>query len=58
MEIIKELITYRKTNEITSDKVLSWTEMVEAQRAQKAILDTLKESKEFYMIKRCKAKLG
>ena len=39
-EIIRELTAPKKTTEVTSELVLCWDRKVEAQRAQKAILDT------------------
>ena len=53
-EIIKELTTIKKTNEITGDQMLSWTKRVEAQTAQKAILYITKESRESDIIKKAK----
>ena len=50
-EIIKELITIEKTNEITSKQVLGWTRRVEAQRVQKAVPEATKESKDFDAVK-------
>ena len=45
-EIIRELIAIQKTNEITSEQVLVWLKRVQAQRAQKALTETIKERKE------------
>ena len=46
---IRELTTIKKTNEITSEQILGWTKRVQAQRAQKAILEeATKESLETY----------
>ena len=42
-EIIKELTTLQKTNEVTSNQVLCSARRAEVQRAQKAILDVTKE---------------
>ena len=53
-EIIKELATVKKTNEVTSEQVYSWTKGVEVQRAHKVTLDTNKESMAFGMIKKVK----
>ena len=41
-EVIKKLTTSKKTNEMTSDDVLSWTKKVKA-RVQKAMLDIPKK---------------
>ena len=46
-EILRELMPIKKTNEITSEQVLSW-----AKRAQKAILEAAKVSKELKTVKR------
>ena len=50
-KIIREL-TIKKTNEINSQQIIFWTRRVKAQRAQKTILDTTKERKEFDALKR------
>ena len=42
-EIIKELTTIKKTNEIISDQVLNWVNIAEVQKVQKAILYKLKK---------------
>ena len=46
-KIVKRTNCNKKINEKTSEQVLSWTKRVEAQRAQKAILDATKEKKGF-----------
>ena len=51
-EIIRELTTIEKTNEITSEQILAWTRRVEAQRAQKVLIAVIKENKEFDATKR------
>ena len=34
-------------NEVTSDQILTWAQRVEAQRAQKEVLDNIRNAKEF-----------
>ena len=51
-EIIKDLTAMKRENEKTSVKVFSWARRGETQRAQKAIIDTTKESREFDMIRK------
>ena len=53
-EIIEELTTIKKTNEITSNLVLSWTNRVKPQTVQKAILYRTKESREFGMLRKAR----
>ena len=45
--VIKDITPIKGTNEITSEQVLSGAQRNEAQRAQKAILDTIMKDKEF-----------
>ena len=52
--MINVLTSIKKSNEITSEQVLSWAKSVEVQRAQKPILDITKESMEFDMTKKAK----
>ena len=42
-EIIWELTTTKRTNEITSEQVVYWARRVEEQKAQKALLVTTKK---------------
>ena len=44
----------KKTNEATSDQVLCWAKRVDAQRGQKTMHDTSKESSGFDMVKKSK----
>ena len=44
-KIIKELTAIQKTDEITSKQVLHWANRVQAQRAQKAIIEVAKETR-------------
>ena len=48
-EIIKELTTIKDTIDITSNWVLSWIKYIEAQWSEKAMLDSMKDIKEFDM---------
>ena len=50
-EIIHELTTVRDTSMITSDQVLAWAMQVKAWWSQTAVLDSLKETKDFDTIK-------
>ena len=50
-EIIKELITVKSNEQITSGNVLAWAKRVEAQRAQAAVMRTITKSKDFDKIK-------
>ena len=50
-ETIKELMTVRGNDQITSGNVLVWMKRVNAQRAQAAVMSTITESKEFDKIK-------
>ena len=51
-EIRRELTAIKKTNEITSKEVLAWVRRVEAQTAQKALIETTKEIEEFNAMRR------
>ena len=51
-EIEREQAAVKKTNEITSEQALCWAKRVEAQRAQKTILEPAKESKESDVVQR------
>ena len=50
-EIIKELMTVKSDEQITSGNVLAWLKRVEAQRTQAAVMSANTESKEFNKIK-------
>ena len=50
-EIIKELTATNNDDHITSGGVLAWAKRVEAQKVQAAVLNTLKESRQFNKIK-------
>ena len=45
-EIIRELTALKDINEVTSDHILMWT-----QRAQKEVLDNIRDEKEFYSVR-------
>ena len=53
-EITRNNCDKKTKNNITTDQVLSWTKAVEAQRTQKAIIYTMKDSREFDMVKKTK----
>ena len=42
----------KQTNEITSKQVLEWARRVEEQRAQKALIETMKENEEINVVKK------
>ena len=44
-QIIQELTTVKKINEITSEQVVSWAKRVESHRAQKAFMEFTKDYK-------------
>ena len=46
-EILREVATLEDIEDGTSEKVLIWVQRMEAQRAQKLVLDNIKEAKEF-----------
>ena len=50
-EILKEVATLEDTEGTISECMMLWTLSVEAQRAQKSILNYIKEAKEFDVIK-------
>ena len=50
-EILRELTAIKKTNEITSEQVLSWARRVKVKRAQKALIEATKDRKEFNAMK-------
>ena len=50
IEIIHELRTISDTSSVTSKQVLTWIERVEVQRTQTAMLESLKDNREFDMI--------
>ena len=52
-EIIREFTAIKKkTIEITSEQVLTWTRRAEAQRAHKVLLEVTKENKDFDNMKK------
>ena len=51
VEIIKELITIRGNNTVSSEITLTWAKRIEAQRAQAAVMSAITETKEFYKIR-------
>ena len=52
IEIIKELGNINKDAKVPSTIILLWAKYVEAQRAQTALLDDLKDVKSFDTIKK------
>ena len=53
-QIIKELTAIKNTNKVTNEQVLLWAEQKEAQRSLEAVLDSLKDNKEFNTIESMK----
>ena len=56
-KIIKELTAIMNTSKATIEEVLSWEKEIEAQRSQKAMLDSLNYNAEFGMISQTKCKM-
>ena len=50
-EIIKELMTVRGDDQITSGNVLAWAKRVEAQRVQAVVMSTITDTKKCYKMK-------
>ena len=50
-ETIKELMSTKYDDHITSGGMLAWAKRIEVQRAQAVVLNTLTESKQFDQIK-------
>ena len=48
----KELTVIKDISEITSKHVLSWAKRMERQESQKAILESLNETKDFDMLRK------
>ena len=53
---ITKMTTTKNTSKIMSEQVLSWTKRIEAQCSEKAMLESLKQSKEFNMTKTSKCR--
>ena len=53
-EIIKELMVLNNTSGVSSEQVLVWAKKVEAQRAQKEVLENIRDTKDFDSISRDK----
>ena len=51
MEIIQELNAIRDKTTVKNEQVLEWSRQVETQRTQMTILDSLRKTKDFDMIK-------
>ena len=49
---MKELTALKDTREVNSEQVLMWAQRVEADRAQKEMLDNIRDEKEFDSAKR------
>ena len=50
-KILREVVTLGDTEDVTSERVLIWTQKVEAQRAKKIELHNIKEPKEFHAVR-------
>ena len=48
---MKEITVLKDINEASSGQILMWTQRVEAQRAQKEVLDHVREDGEFHSIR-------
>ena len=51
-KIIKELTALQHPREVSSEQVLVWAQRVEAQKAQKVLVDKMRDTKEFDFIRR------
>ena len=57
-EIIKKPSSNkRKLGDITSEQVFSWVKRVEVQRAEKVMLQSIQENKDFGMIRNMKSQM-
>ena len=54
-EIIRELTAINDANTVMSNEVLTWAKWVEAQRSQTAMLNSLKENRDFDAIKKSRS---
>ena len=54
-DIIREMTFLKDMSKVRSDEVLLWPKKIEAQQSQKAMLESLKEMKEFNMIVKTKS---
>ena len=52
IQIFWDLTAVKKMNEITSEQIFGWARRVAAQRAQKAVIEAKKHSKEFDAMKK------
>ena len=57
-EIIKELMTLKDTSEVSNEQVLVLTKGLEVQMAQKAVLESIRDAKDFDFMERDRQKLG
>ena len=48
----------KETREVSSEQVLVWAQRVEVQRAQKAVLENLRDAKDFDLVKRDRQRWG
>ena len=55
-EIINELAVLKDLSEVTSEQALLWAMGMEAQRSPKALLENVKEMKEFDMLRKKRSK--
>ena len=44
-EIIRVLSALKDTNEVSSEQILLWAQIVKAQRAQKKVLDNMEDAR-------------
>ena len=56
IEILREVSALEDTDDATSEMVLLWTQIVEAQRMQNKALNNIKEAKEFDPV-RCSSQI-
>ena len=57
-KIIKELTALKDTSKVSSEEVLMWTLRVGVQRAQKTVLENIRDVKEFDTIRNDRQKPG
>ena len=55
-EIVKELTTIKNTSKIESVQVFIWAKKVEAHRSQTVMLKSIRDKKEFNIVKKAKSK--
>ena len=50
-KMLRELTALKDINEATTDQILTWAQRVEAQRAQREVLDHIRKDMEFHSIR-------